>query len=132
MIFTRPAAGRTLGFRRGTVGGSADAAIYIREGGIYAEQIRDGNFAYERGYGVLKRLGGFLEYVVPRYVREGKSYLTIAVGCTGGRHRSVVLVNELARRLSAALDHRVAIMHRDVQRGAIMTAIPMVPAEEDD
>ena len=43
----------------------------------------------------LAKLHGFLAYVLPRYVREGKSYLTIAVGCTGGRHRSVMIANAL-------------------------------------
>jgi UPF0042 nucleotide-binding protein len=56
-----------------------------------------------------------LEYTLPRYQREGKSYLTIALGCTGGRHRSVVLVEELRGRLQAQ-GHRVLVRHRDVDR----------------
>ena len=56
-----------------------------------------------------------LAFTLPRYQREGKSYLTIAIGCTGGRHRSVVLVEELRRRL-AALGHRVLVRHRDIER----------------
>jgi UPF0042 nucleotide-binding protein len=47
-----------------------------------------------------------LKYVVPKYEREGKSYLTIAFGCTGGRHRSVTLANEIATQLGAAAVHR--------------------------
>ncbi len=43
----------------------------------------------------LARLQGFLEFVVPRYLREGKSYLSIAIGCTGGRHRSVMVANSV-------------------------------------
>ena len=46
--------------------------------------------------GFLRRARAFLAYVLPRYVREGKSYLTVAVGCTGGRHRSVMVANALA------------------------------------
>jgi UPF0042 nucleotide-binding protein len=49
------------------------------------------------------------------YVHEGKAYLTVAIGCTGGRHRSVVLVEELARRLTDA-GHQVTVRHRDVER----------------
>jgi UPF0042 nucleotide-binding protein len=49
-------------------------------------------------------------------VREGKQYLTIAIGCTGGRHRSVVLAEELAAWL-ASQDYRVHVSHRDVERG---------------
>ena len=53
--------------------------------------------------------------LIPAYIREGKSYLTVAMGCTGGRHRSVVLAEELARRL----DDRgipTTVFHRDVDR----------------
>jgi UPF0042 nucleotide-binding protein len=53
--------------------------------------------------------------MLPLYVQEGKAYLTIAVGCTGGRHRSVVLVEELARRLRDA-GHEVSVRHRDMER----------------
>jgi UPF0042 nucleotide-binding protein len=63
----------------------------------------------------LTHVLALLGFTLPRYQREGKSYLTIAVGCTGGRHRSVVLVEELRRRL-AALGHRVLVRHRDLER----------------
>jgi UPF0042 nucleotide-binding protein len=64
---------------------------------------------------LLQRLDGLLAFALPRYQREGKSYLTIAVGCTGGRHRSVVLVEALRERLEAA-GVRVLVRHRDVER----------------
>lgn len=54
--------------------------------------------------------------LLPRYAREGKSYLTIAVGCTGGRHRSVFVAERL-RDWLAGLGHRVALAHRDMDRG---------------
>ena len=57
-------------------------------------------------------------FLLPRYEREGKSYLTVAFGCTGGRHRSVALAEELARRLLAAGFHGVVAAHRDVDREA--------------
>jgi UPF0042 nucleotide-binding protein len=63
----------------------------------------------------LSHVLALLDFTLPRYQREGKSYLTIAIGCTGGRHRSVVLVEELRRRL-AALGHRVLVRHRDLER----------------
>jgi UPF0042 nucleotide-binding protein len=56
-----------------------------------------------------------LTWVIPRYVREGKSYLTIAVGCTGGRHRSVMVANALGAAL-AAKDYTVRVYHRDVRQ----------------
>jgi len=63
----------------------------------------------------LERVVDLLEFALPRYRREGKSYLTIALGCTGGRHRSIVLVDELCRRLETR-GHRVQIRHRDADR----------------
>jgi RNase adapter protein RapZ len=69
-----------------------------------------------------KETGQFLDHVeallsalLPAFVAEGKSYLTIAMGCTGGRHRSVVLAEELARRL-AGHGARPTVSHRDVGR----------------
>lgn len=55
-----------------------------------------------------------LRHTLPRYEREGKAYLTIAVGCTGGQHRSVSIVEELARRLGK--DRKVTVQHRDIRR----------------
>ena len=49
-----------------------------------------------------QRLAGFLRYVVPHYVTEGKAYLTVAIGCTGGRHRSVYLAESLKKELERA------------------------------
>jgi RNase adapter protein RapZ len=63
----------------------------------------------------LERVMSLLEFTLPGYQREGKSYLTIAVGCTGGRHRSVAVVEELRDRLQAQ-GHRVLVRHRDVAR----------------
>jgi len=63
----------------------------------------------------LKRVVDLLDFTLPRYRREGKSYLTIAVGCTGGRHRSIVLVEELRKRLEQR-GHRVLVRHRDAER----------------
>jgi UPF0042 nucleotide-binding protein len=63
----------------------------------------------------LGRVVDLLEFTLPRYQREGKSYLTIGVGCTGGRHRSIVLVEELRQRLEAH-GHRVLVRHRDAER----------------
>ncbi|MBI5884000.1 MAG: RNase adapter RapZ [Elusimicrobia bacterium] len=65
-----------------------------------------------------KFLDDYLEFILrllPYYVREGKSYLTIAVGCTGGRHRSVFVTNHLARMLARS-GHPVQEFHRDIHR----------------
>jgi UPF0042 nucleotide-binding protein len=63
----------------------------------------------------LDRLVDLVESLLPAYKAEGKSYLTIAMGCTGGRHRSVVLAEELARRLGGA-GPVPSVFHRDVDR----------------
>ena len=63
----------------------------------------------------LDKLDDLLTMLIPAYIKEGKSYLTVAMGCTGGRHRSVVLAEELSRRLDA---HGLptTVFHRDVDR----------------
>jgi UPF0042 nucleotide-binding protein len=61
----------------------------------------------------VKKVGNLLKYLLPSYVREGKSYLTIAVGCTGGRHRSVFVAEELARYLKSH-KREIHVRHRDV------------------
>ena len=63
--------------------------------------------------GFIDRLTGMLEPLLPRYEQEGKSYLTIAVGCTGGRHRSVAIAERLAGWLRG-LGRPVNVAHRDV------------------
>jgi UPF0042 nucleotide-binding protein len=62
----------------------------------------------------LRRMLSFLSYVVPRYIREGKAYLTIAVGCTGGRHRSVMIADALGRGLEDK-GYTVKVRHRDLK-----------------
>jgi UPF0042 nucleotide-binding protein len=63
----------------------------------------------------LQRLEHLLDLLLPAYVKEGKSYLTIALGCTGGRHRSVTMVEELARALRRR-GFEPSVHHRDVER----------------
>ena len=62
----------------------------------------------------VERLEDYLRCVVPYYVAEGKSYLTVAVGCTGGRHRSVMTAERLRRALGALGGVRVRARHRDI------------------
>ena len=63
----------------------------------------------------FKLLLDFLVYLIPLYEKEGKSYLTIGFGCTGGKHRSVFIVNELAVQFST-MDYNVSAIHRDIDR----------------
>jgi UPF0042 nucleotide-binding protein len=61
-----------------------------------------------------ERLGPLLDFLLPEYIAEGKAHLAIAVGCTGGRHRSVAITEALARRLRARDDVEVEVVHRDI------------------
>ncbi len=63
------------------------------------------------------RLLPLLEFLVPAYVAEGKSHLTIAVGCTGGRHRSITVADRIRRSLASREDVIVSVKHRDVEIG---------------
>ena len=69
----------------------------------------------------FERLVAMLTPLLPRYQREGKSYLTIAFGCTGGRHRSVMMAESLAAALESG-DWRVSLVHRDLDRPQIRSA----------
>ena len=61
----------------------------------------------------IDRLTSFLKFALPQYVQEGKSYLTVAIGCTGGRHRSVMLAEELKKALHDVKGISVRVKHRD-------------------
>jgi UPF0042 nucleotide-binding protein len=63
-----------------------------------------------------ERLIPLLAFLLPEYVAEGKAHLTVAIGCTGGRHRSVAIVEELARRFRGREDLHVDVGHRDVDK----------------
>jgi len=78
--------------------------------------VRDYVHATEDALVFTQKVIDLLEFVLPRYEREGKSYLTVAVGCTGGRHRSVALVELLARTLGPKTGLRLDIVHRDIDR----------------
>lgn len=75
--------------------------------------------AYVRGFPqtmeFLDRVTQLMLYLLPHYIEEGKSYLTIGFGCTGGQHRSVMMAEEMARRLRKA-GYQVKALHRDIPR----------------
>jgi UPF0042 nucleotide-binding protein len=67
------------------------------------------------GAELVRQVEGLLRFALPQFQKEGKLYVTICVGCTGGRHRSVAVVEELRRRLGSEWD--ILVRHRDVERG---------------
>ena len=63
---------------------------------------------------LMEHLEGFLQFALPRYKSENRSYVSVAIGCTGGRHRSVAVAEELARRL-ADEEWASRVLHRDIE-----------------
>jgi UPF0042 nucleotide-binding protein len=79
------------------------------------ERVREFIMKHEESQELVRRLEGLLEFLLPAYAREGKAYLTVAIGCTGGRHRSVAVAEELERFLRR-LGFAPTVVHRDVDR----------------
>lgn len=79
-------------------------------------RVRDYVFSSPDAREFLSLTEGFLGFCLPRYEREGKSYLTVGIGCTGGRHRSVVLAEAIASSLRESSRSIIEVVHRDVHR----------------
>ena len=62
------------------------------------------------------KLEDMIRFLIPNYIAEGKTQLVIGVGCTGGKHRSVTLANELYRRLDKSEEYGLRIEHRDIEK----------------
>jgi UPF0042 nucleotide-binding protein len=79
------------------------------------QDVVDYVMSFDAAKELLKRYESFLQYALPLYVKEGKSQLTIAVGCTGGKHRSITFARKLAEYCTA-LGYAPAVQHRDATR----------------
>jgi UPF0042 nucleotide-binding protein len=75
------------------------------------EHVEAGDLAAE----FYTRALGLLDFLLPAYVAEGKTHLTIAIGCTGGRHRSITVASRIARHLADRDELGVRVVHRDVE-----------------
>jgi UPF0042 nucleotide-binding protein len=64
----------------------------------------------------MERISALLIYLLPHYIGEGKSYLTVSFGCTGGHHRSVMMAEEMHKRLLKA-GYPSKVSHRDIEKG---------------
>jgi len=89
---------------------------------LRGDDLRIANYVlqWEEAKEFLRRIQEFIRFLLPLYEREGKSQLTIGIGCTGGKHRSVVIVNELAKGLGQGLPPQgpmLFVRHRDVEKG---------------
>ncbi len=76
--------------------------------------VQDFVMACEESHTFLNKLKDMLDFLIPHYVKEGKYRLVVAIGCTGGKHRSVTLANELYQRMKNQGDYGMTIYHRDV------------------
>lgn len=84
------------------------------------EPVRNAVLGQDDTKEFLARLRDLLAFLVPRYAAEGKTYFTLGIGCTGGRHRSVTIVEEVARHLKEGIDHPeidLFVRHRDLEAG---------------
>ena len=75
--------------------------------------IKEYVMGFDIAHQFLEKLTDMIEFLIPNYILEGKNRLVIAIGCTGGRHRSVTLANELYNRLEGG-EYGIKIDHRDI------------------
>ena len=78
-----------------------------------SDKIREYVLSNEESKIFVEKITDLLSFLMPRYKKEGKSYLNLAIGCTGGKHRSVVITNEIAKNYN---DYDVAVKHRDIKK----------------
>ena len=79
------------------------------------KQVVDYVFSFQQSETLLDKMEDFVKYSLPYFVEEGKTELVIAIGCTSGHHRSVAFTEKLKERLSDS-DHRIMVMHRDIDK----------------
>ncbi len=79
------------------------------------DEVREYVFSFDEANELLDRLKGFLDFLNPLYIKEGKSQVVIAIGCTGGNHRSVAFAEALYKYFSRRWDN-VTVNHRDIER----------------
>lgn len=82
-------------------------------------EIQEYVLQFKESHEFLDKLEDMVSFLIPNYITEGKSQLIISIGCTGGKHRSVTLANELFKRLSDKEEFGVKIEHRDIEKDAL-------------
>lgn len=82
-------------------------------------EIQDYVLQFKEAHTFLDKLNDMVEFLIPNYISEGKNQLVISIGCTGGKHRSVTLANELYKRLSGKTEYGLKIEHRDIGKDAL-------------
>ena len=82
-------------------------------------EIQEYVLQFKEAHAFLDKLTDMIEFLIPNYIAEGKNQLVISIGCTGGKHRSVTLANELHKRLSGKTEYGLKIEHRDIGKDAL-------------
>lgn len=120
----------SFGFKYG-IPADADLVFDVRflPNPYYVEELRPktGNdreiqqfvMRHPQAHVFLNKLEDMIRFLIPNYISEGKNRLAIAIGCTGGKHRSVTLANELYQRLSQDEGYGLKIEHRDIEKDAL-------------
>lgn len=83
------------------------------------KEVQDFVMQYQESHDFLDKLQDMVEFLIPNYISEGKNQLVISIGCTGGKHRSVTLANELYNRLKENSGYGIKIEHRDIGKDAL-------------
>lgn len=83
------------------------------------KEIQDYVMQFDDAKIFLDKLEDLVKFLIPNYIAEGKNQLVISIGCTGGKHRSVTLANELYKRLESEKDYGLKIEHRDIGKDAL-------------
>ncbi len=83
------------------------------------KEIQDYVLQFKEAHEFLDKLDDMVNFLIPNYITEGKNQLVISIGCTGGKHRSVTLANELYKRLSSKKEYGLKIEHRDIGKDAL-------------
>jgi UPF0042 nucleotide-binding protein len=83
------------------------------------QEIQDYVMGFEVANEFLNKLEEMIRFLIPNYIAEGKNQLVIAIGCTGGKHRSVTLANKLYERLAHDNEYGLKVEHRDIQKDSI-------------
>lgn len=83
------------------------------------KEIQDYVLQFEEAHTFLKKLTDMVGFLIPNYIIEGKNQLVISIGCTGGKHRSVTLANELYKQISEYKGYGLKIEHRDIEKDVL-------------
>ncbi len=81
------------------------------------KEVQDYVMSFREASQFLQKLVDMLDFLIPNYVKEGKHQLVIGIGCTGGKHRSVTLANELHERMKDRGSYGMKLYHRDIKQG---------------